>query len=158
MKKSMGVLGIVAAIIVLMVLSGYEVGEYPKLSEFGRKKWSVQCKGPDREYRLSSIAYKNSQRNYSISQRELSFLDQNNDIFYVTRVFDKSSLDKDGVWRFKYRKWDIRLSGKKDKTKVLKGDEKVFEIAEDFKSMVVITKNEQNLKLSCEQIQKPVIN
>ena len=122
----LGVLGIIGAIVVLMVLLGYESWKYPKLSEFGRKEWSVQCKRADREYRLYSTIPIDSQKNRRISQRDLNFLDQNNNIFYNTRVFDKTSLDKDGVWRFKYRKWDVRLLGNKDKTKVLKGDEKVM--------------------------------
>ena len=147
-----GVLGVIGLILVFIVLTIYDQGEYPKLHDFGIKDWSVRCQGLGREYRLlSSVDHSATDRSSSrYSHRTLNFLDRNSNILYKTAVFDKSSLDKDGVWRFKYRKFDIRIGGKKDRSKVLKGDESVFEIAEDFKSMVVITENEQKLKLSCQ--------
>ena len=142
-----------------MVFSSGAKGKYPKLKEFGYKIWTVECKEAERIYRLSSTIPKSSNKTRSLSDRDLNFHDQNNTIRYNTKLFDKSSLDESGVWRFKYRKWDGRLIGlwnqllgKKDQEKVLKGDEKVFEIAEDFKSMVIKTKDNKNLKLKCQLI------
>lgn len=151
--------GIILAFISLMAFSGEAKGKSSKLKKFGYKIWSLECRGAERVYRLSSTIPKGSNKLRSLSDRDLNFHDQNETIRYNTKLFDKSSLDESGVWRFKYRKWDGRLIGlwnqllgKKDKEKVLKGDERVFEIAEDFKSMVIITKDNQNLKLKCELI------
>lgn len=147
-----GVLGIIGLILVWIVITIYDQGEYPKLHSFGIKDWSVRCQGLGREYRLLSSVDRSAVEGSSgrLSHRTLNFLDQDSNTLYKTSVFDKSSLDKEGLWRFKYRSFDIRLVGKKDQSKVLRGDEVVFEIAEDFKSMLVITKDEQKLKLSCQ--------
>ena len=67
-------------------------------------------------------------------------------------MFEKESLDQDSVWRFNYHPKDVRLFVKKDRTKVLKGDEKVFEIAEDFKTLTVITQTGDRLILACQRL------
>ena len=154
-KKNSSLTGalLVLCIIIIVVIQIYESDKYPKLSDFGLKTWSIQCADSHRAYRLlSEVYFSHNSSKPKISDRGLDFLDQNNSALYHTRMFDKSSLDNDGVWRFRYRKWDVRLFAKKDSAKVLKGDEKTFEIAEDFKSMTVLTQTGQRLELPCQQL------
>ena len=139
---------VVVCVALYIGLEIYESEKYPKLSQFGLNEWSVTCKNENRSYYLLSDINWNEA---DLSNRYLKFLNKNQEELYYTSWFEKKSLDKDGVWRFTYNPKDIRLFAKKNQSQVLKGDEKLFEIAEDFKSMVVITAGGEKLTLSCQK-------
>ena len=137
-------------IVILVFMNRHEKKTYPKLTAFGWTKWSVKCQGEGRDYHLISDINVNEE---SLGGRHLKFLDSEGTALYYTPLFEKESLDQEGVWRFKYHKKDVRLFAKKDRQKVLKGDEKTFEIAENFKSLTVITNKEKKLTLSCQKLE-----
>ena len=141
---------VVICIALYIGLEVYESDKYPKLSQFGLNKWSAACKNENRSYYLLSDINWNEA---GLSNRYLKFLNEKQEELYYTSWFEKKSLDKDGVWRFTYNPKDIRMFAEKDQSQVLKGDEKIFEIAEDFKSMAVITATGEKLTLSCRRIQ-----
>ena len=141
---------VIICIAIYIGLEVYESDKYPKLSQFGLNKWSVTCKNENRSYYLLSDINWNQAE---LSSRYLKFLNEKQEELYYTSWFEKKSLDKDGVWRFTYNPKDIRMFVEKDQSQVLKGDEKIFEIAEDFNSMTVITTTKEKLILSCQRIQ-----
>ena len=126
--------------------------KYPRLYAFGIREWLIHCEGQNRIYRLLSKNYRDrSNSSTSPTTRDLSFLDENNQTLYYTVSFDFKSLDQDSVWRFHYNKLDIRVFTKKDKSKVLWEDEKVFEVSANLDSLTVITKEDQKIKMPCKR-------
>ncbi len=126
--------------------------KFPRLYAFGMREWLIHCEGQNRIYRLLSENYPDrSNSSTSPTDRDLRFLDENNQTLYYTVSFDFKSLDQDSVWRFYYNKLDIRVFVKKDKSKVLWGDEKVFEISANLDSLTVITKEDQKIKMPCQR-------
>ena len=154
-KENIIVIAVLIVLAALLVWTNFsERDKYPKLHRFGINEWSVHCKGQSRLYRLvSKNLILQSTRQPRVTRRSLIFLDENGEALYQTSVFDIDSLDKEGVWRFTYRKFDPRLFVKKEPLKVLQGDEKIFEIAENFQSMVVTLQKGQKLKLPCQRVQ-----
>lgn len=143
-------LAVIGGIIGLIIMALYEQDNYPKLVRFGLQKWAVQCESEKLVYRLISYNPLGSNSTKSITRRSLSFLDEKEKRRYSIHRFDKNSLDQDSVWRFIYHEGLIKSFSKEDESKVLKGNEQVFEIAEDFHSLTITTKDEQKLKLSCQ--------
>ena len=151
----------IEALVYCLILAGAVAGlffyhknssqKYPRLYAFGMGEWRIHCEGKGRIYRLLSETYRDGNSSATPIDRDLSFLDENNKPFYYTRRFDFKSLDQDSVWRFHYHKWDIRVFAKKDKTKVLRGDEKTFEISASLDSLRVITKEDQKITLPCQR-------
>ena len=137
------------------VLSAYQQDKYPKLFSFGIQKWFVLCEGNGRIYRMKSNNPVNSNSDRVITGRDLSFLDESGKTLYYTKRFDKTSLDSDGVWRFFYVERDVRLFGEKNREAVLQGDESKFEIAEDFSSLVIVSKDGGEITLSCRRTEPP---
>jgi len=113
-----------------------------------KNDWSIKCQNKDRIYRLTSSKLTNSQNLTSHTNRKLGFLDENQKMLYSTHNFDHEALEKKGIWRFTYTK-DPRLFGKKDPSKVLQGDEQIFEISSDLKTLNIITKDNKNIQLPC---------
>lgn len=143
----------VAALVALFALHWYESEQYPALYDFGKNDWSVRCEGQERSYRLVSSNPPDSQSTKSITRRSLDFHGEDGKRYYTTHKFDHESLDKDGVWRFTYNPKDVGLFVEKDQSKVLSGDEAVFEIAADFQSMAIQLKAGQRLALACRRIE-----
>ena len=137
-------------IVILVFMNRHEKQTYPKLVAFGWTEWSAKCQGEGRDYYMLSDVNANEE---SLGGRHLKFLDEEGTALYYTPLFEKASLDQDGVWRFNYHKKDIRLFAKKDRDKVLKGDEKVFEISENFNSLTVITNKGKKLTLNCQKLE-----
>ncbi|MCY4643308.1 MAG: hypothetical protein OXB88_01685 [Bacteriovoracales bacterium] len=146
-----GLVGIALVIALVIALRIFMDDKSPKLSNFGKESWSIKCQNSEREYRLlSDIKKKGWGISGSLHERRLNLLDENNKTLYRTQKFDRDSLDKEGVWRFHHGK-DVRLLAEKDPSNVLYGDEKVFEIAEDFKSMTILTtQGQEKITLSCQ--------
>ena len=144
------ILAVVGGIIGLILIEVYDSETYPKLSRFGLQDWTVQCQGQGRTYHLRSFNPLGPNSTKHITDRSLSFLDKNNKRSYILHKFDKRSLDKDSVWRFHYSEGLIKAHSEEEKAKVLKGDEQIFEIAENFQSLTVITKEDKKLTLSCQ--------
>ena len=85
----------------------YNENKYPALIAFGKNPFSLICEGEGRTYQLRSqngFVSRGTWTEKSLTTRELHFLDKEGKILYSTGFFDSSSLDKDGVWRFRYNK------------------------------------------------------
>ncbi len=125
--------------------------KYPRLYAFGMQDWLIHCEGQNREYRLLSENDSSTNSMLSPTSRDLSFLDKNNKNQHYIKRFDFKSLDQDSVWRFYYTK-DIRLFAKKnDTSKVLWGDEQVFEISPNLTALTVTTESGRKIKLACQR-------
>ena len=142
---------LIGSLALLFFFHKSESQKYPRLYAFGIRDWLIHCEGQNRKYRLLSTNPPSGNSMLSPTSRDLSFLDANNKTLYYTVRFDFKSLDQDSVWRFYYKKFDIRLFEKKDQSKVLWGDEKVFEISSDLNTLTVITKEEKKIKLICQR-------
>ncbi len=145
-------IAVIGGIIALIMMTIYEQDNYPKLFRFGIQKWAVRCESEGWVYHLISYNPLGHDSTKNITSRSLSFLDEKEKRRYSIHRFDKNSLDRDSVWRFIYHEGLIRSFSKEDESKVLKGNEQVFEIAEDFHSLTITTKNNQKLKLPCEPV------
>ena len=100
------VIFILVCILGLVLWINHE-SKYPALIAFGKNPFSLICEGEGRTYQLKShngFVSRGTWTEKSLTSRELQFLDKDGNILYFTRRFDSSSLDKDGVWRFRYNK------------------------------------------------------
>lgn len=139
---------VVVGVVVLMAISIYEHKHYPILAEFGVNKWTATCHRGEWVYRFSTYNPHSSQQMQSIHSRALVLTGADGEEWYETRAFTSEALDQEGVWRFHVGK-DPRLFVKKDKAKVLQGDEEYFDFTHDLRSLKLYLKDGSYDQLSC---------